>query len=104
MCSKTDGGLNMTLSKDYKLRSLIPDRDYTPIRAFSIAEHAIKSVGESFYANMARVDSLSVFPPILARLAREIALFRPQLWKFDREPARAGGVDLHRLLLRHPVT
>jgi hypothetical protein len=39
----------------------------------------------------------------LARLAREIALSRPQLWKLDREPACEGGVDLHRILLRQPV-
>jgi hypothetical protein len=60
----------MTIMKDYKLRSLIPDRNYSTA---NIKLEHIQRVGASFYENMGRVDSLSNLPALVFLLADEYA-------------------------------
>jgi hypothetical protein len=73
----------MSASKNYELQSLIPDRDYSSIRADKIKTEAIRPVGEAFYANMARVDSLSLFPPLVFLQADEYAKKGSASWTYQ---------------------
>jgi hypothetical protein len=55
----------MTPTRDYRLRSLVPDRNYEKIREASLETVEIQPVGEAYFSNMAGVDSLSIFPPLV---------------------------------------